>query len=492
MRTYLCYTSRCFCVRRRIRFGKMSHLLQLLLMFAIVVVAAKMSGWLSQRLGQPAVFGEILVGLVLGPSLLNFLGWPIFLPHGSAGHVLDPAASALTSPLMGTLKDLSEIGVVFLMFMAGLETDVAEMRRVGRVAFWAAVGGVIGPMVFGFFTSEGFAMLGMEINVYEAVFIGTILTATSVSISAQTLMELGKLKSKEGTTILGAAVIDDVIGIIVLSFVIAFKPATEGTASAADNLVDHVMAGLAATGLAEPAAGVLRIAILILFMALFFFGAIVLGRAYIGRILNWAAQSKISEGLLASAIVIGLLYAWSAEFIGSVAAITGGYLAGILVARTEYHQTVTQKLHSVTYSLLVPVFFISIGMQANVKPIFAPLAKLLSGGMDNSQVIVLWFTFAIIFIAVFTKVLGCMAGAKWSGFDWLSSYRVGVGMISRGEVGLIVATVGLTAGVINRDIFSIMVLMVLVTTLVTPIWLKSAFKGEANRHGADAAAEQGG
>lgn len=456
----------------------MSHLLQLLLVLAVIISAAKLAGWLSQRIGQPAVFGEILIGLVLGPSLINFLGWPIFLPHEEAGHIASAAAdAAVQSPLYNTIRDLAEIGVILLMFMAGLETDLNEMKRVGRIALFAAIGGVIGPLLFGFGAAEMFRNLGLEFTLYESIFIGTILTATSVSISAQTLIELKRLKSKEGTTILGAAVIDDIIGIIILSFVIAFKPAGEGGVKAAENLTGHIMEWITHAGaVTAAAAGYVRIVILVAFMVLFFAAAIWFGRKFFGPILRWAYESPISQGVLSAAVVLGLMYAWSAEFIGSVAAITGSYVAGILVAQTDYHETVEQRLHAVTYSLLVPIFFISIGLQANVRPIFEPLGKLFNGSMAKTETLILIFTFVIVLIAVLTKVLGCMLGGKAAGFTWLESYRVGVGMISRGEVGLIVASVGLSAGIIGREVFSIMVLMVLVTTLVTPIWLKFAFR----------------
>src|SRR5687768_2519993 len=167
----------------------MTHPLQLLLLLALVITAAKAAGAAANRIGQPAVFGEILIGLLLGPTLLNVLGWPLFAGNGDE--------------LRALISDLAEIGVLLLMFVAGLETDLEEMRRVGTVAFWAAFGGVVLPVF------------------WEGVFIGTILTATSVSISAQTLIELGALRTREGSTILGAAVIDDVMGIIALSLVVA-------------------------------------------------------------------------------------------------------------------------------------------------------------------------------------------------------------------------------------------------------------------------------
>src|SRR3954447_17310796 len=194
----------------------MTHLLQLLLMLALIVAAAKLSGAAANRVGQPAVFGEILVGLVLGPTVLDVLGWPIF------AHALPPAHAPMPGPLLGSLRDLAEIGVILLMFIAGLETDLVEMRRVGKVAFWSAFGGVVLPLIAGALTAVAF---GLPLF-WEGLFIGTILTATSVSISAQTLMELGALRSREGSTILAAAVIDDVMGIVVLSIVVALSKAS--------------------------------------------------------------------------------------------------------------------------------------------------------------------------------------------------------------------------------------------------------------------------
>ena len=234
----------------------MSHLLQLLLLLSVILLASKYAGALSLRVGQPRVFGKIALGLLLGPTILDIINWHIggfYFFGGVPPEAAHGAMSALSGPLGGwsgaavlhTLKDLAELGVILLMFMAGLETDLQAVLKVGKVALWAAVGGVIAPMVSAFFASELFNRLGLHFCVYEAVFIGAVLTATSVSISAQTLMELGRLSSKEGSTILGAAVIDDVIGIIVLSFVIAFKPAGLGAAGGApQHLLDWLMLGL--------------------------------------------------------------------------------------------------------------------------------------------------------------------------------------------------------------------------------------------------------
>ena len=209
----------------------MEHLLQILILLAGVIVCAKLAGALSVRFGQPAVLGEIVIGLILGPTVLNILHWDMFAQFDSEGagpiHVLTNAArqsgllhqSANSLFLEGLFADLAQIGVILLMFVAGMETDLQEMKKVGKTAFWVALGGISLPLVGGTVSS---AYFGYPVY-WEAIFVGTILTATSVSISAQTLMELLVLRSREGTTILGAAVIDDVLGIIVLGVVTALS-----------------------------------------------------------------------------------------------------------------------------------------------------------------------------------------------------------------------------------------------------------------------------
>jgi Kef-type K+ transport system membrane component KefB len=400
----------------------MSHLLQLLLLLSLILATAKLAGAASNRLGQPAVFGEILVGLLLGPTLLNVLGWPIFAePAGTAdSHV----------PLLGLITDLAEIGVILLMFVAGLETDLHQMRRVGRVAFWSAAGGVVLPMVGGIVSAAAF---GMPVF-WEGIFIGTILTATSVSISAQTLLELGVLRSREGMTILGAAVIDDVMGIVVLSFVVAFAEAS----SSGVNLTE--------------------VALIVLRMAIFFGGALFCAR-FFEQIVAWGHGLRVSQSLLATVVLIAFLYAWAAELIGGVAAITGSYLAGVLFTRTRFKAQIDEGIHPLTYSLLVPIFFISIGLRANGREL-------------GDQI---WFTVTLVAVAIATKALGCGVTARICGFSRTESIRVGIGMISRGEVGLIVAGYGLTHRLIGQDVFSASVIMVLVTTMVTPPLLRLAY-----------------
>ncbi len=404
----------------------MSHPLQLLLLLALIVAVAKLAGAAANRLGQPAVFGEILAGLLLGPTLLDVLAWPIF------------AASATThGPALGAIvHDLADIGVILLMFVAGMETDLEQMRHVGKVAFWAAAGGVALPFVAGAMTAAAFGLPMW----WEAVFIGTILTATSVSISAQTLMEIGALRSKEGTTILGAAVIDDVMGIVLLSAVIAFARGGGG----------------------PDVAGILLILVRIV---AFFAVAILLGRAF-PALVRVANRLQVSQGLLGLVLVVTFAYAWGAEYLGQMAAITGSYVAGVLFARTPFKERIDQGIHPLTYSMFVPVFFVGIGLEAN--------------GRELGHSVV--FTLVLVAVAIVTKAIGAGALAALFGFTRRQSVRVGIGMISRGEVGLIVASYGLAHGVIGRDVFSASVIMVLSTTMVTPPLLRLVFPRRPPRH----------
>jgi Kef-type K+ transport system membrane component KefB len=366
------------------------------------------------------VFGEILIGLLLGPTVLNVLAWPVFASPAGTGGV----------PLIDLVRDLAQVGVLLLMFVAGLETDLVMMRHVGKVAFWSAFGGVVLPMIFGVMTAVAF---GLPLY-WEGIFVGAILTATSVSISAQTLLEIGALKTREGSTILGAAVIDDVMSIILLSLVIAL-------AKASSDGMNWTVLGMV----------MLRVAI--------YFAAAIAARRLIAPLLRWAASLAVSQAVLSAAIVIMFVYAWAAEYVGEVAALTGAYLAGVLIAQTEFKKPIDSGIHPLTYSLFVPLFFISIGLQANARELGARAL----------------FTVALVLVAIVAKAVGCAGFARLSGFSTKESVRVGIGMIPRGEVELIVAGYGLAAGIIGMDIFSAAVLMVLATTTVAPPLMRLVF-----------------
>ena len=390
-----------------------SQLLQFLFLLALIIAAAKAAGWASLRIGQPAVLGEILAGVILGPSLLNVLEWPTF-----RGAELDVVVA-----------HLANIGVIFLMFIAGLETNLDRMRRVGKVATFAGTAGVFVPLLLGVA-----AALPFGYPLEQALFAGIVLTATSVSITVQTLIELGQLESKEGTTLLAAAVIDDVIAIVVLSVFVALSGSDGG--------------GLAGVGL------------VVLRMGIFFALAIVLGARVMRRLLRRSEKLPVSEGLLAFVTVAILVYSWAAEAFGQVASITGAYIAGVLVAQAGFREEVEHRLRAFTYAILVPIFFISIGLQTSARALNAADVP---------------FALLIILAAVAGKVIGCGGGALAGRFTAPEALRIGVGMVSRGEVGLIVATIGIQTGLLNDRGFAVMVIMVLATTLITPVLLRATF-----------------
>ena len=396
----------------------LSHSLQLALLLALAIAAAKSAGALATRLHQPSVFGEILVGLILGPTLLNVLAWPAFASPGEGTAMLD------------LVRDLAQVGVLLLMFVAGLETDLVMMRHVGNVAFWSALGGVILPLIAGTTTAIAF---GLPIY-WQAIFVGAILTATSVSISAQTLLEIGALRTREGSMILGAAVIDDVMAIIVLSLVMALARASGGG-------VEWTAVGTV----------LLRVAI--------YFGAAIGARRLLAPALRWASSLGVSQAALSAAVVIMFLYSWAAEYVGGLASLTGAYLAGVLIGQTEFKKPLDAGIHPLTYSIFVPLFFISIGLQANAREL-GPRAA---------------FTAALVVVAIVAKALGCAAFGALRGLPAKSALRVGVGMIPRGEVELIVAGYGLASGIIDEQIFSAAVVMVLATTIVAPPLMRLAF-----------------
>jgi len=417
----------------------MSRELQLLLLLAILISASKFAGHLAQRLlKQPVVFGEILAGVLLGPTLGRIYAWPIFTAAVGPEHWLQ-----------NTVTTLASIGVLFLMFVAGLETDLVQLRRVGRSAFWTAVAGVILPFIGGVLVA-----LLFNLELRQAIFIGAVLTATSVSIATQTLMELGQLNSREGFTILGAAVIDDVLGIILLSIVIAF-----GIGHADAQRLPIVLAHAVGDVLGVPnATRLLPILFTLLLMALFFLLVISL-RRYFSPLLTWVSQLRASHAVPATAIVLLFLLAVGSEYIGQMAAITGAYLIGVLLGRTPFRQEIIAGIHPLTYAFFVPIFFVSIGLNTTLTP-------------PNSSYL---FIGTIVMVAVCAKIVGCGLGARYTGMTPREALRVGVGMISRGEVELIVAQVGFSSGLIAASTYTALIIVVLASTLLTPVLMRLTF-----------------
>ena len=394
--------------------------LQCLLFIAVLILFAKTMAHVGSRLSLPLVLGELAAGVLLGPTVLNVWHFSWF-----------SSANTNAASLPAVFQVLAQLGVVALIFLAGLETDIPLLRASVAPAFWAATGGVLLPMAGGALVSR-IAGFGWT----ESIFIGTVLTATSVTITAQTLLDLGKLRSRTGATILGAAVIDDVLGLIVLSVVIAMS-----------SRADHVSSGLA--GAAMPIAR----------MALFLFFAFALGPRLVRYVLNRTRPSSGNHSTSSAALALAFLFAFSAAYLGGMAAITGAYLAGVFAAATPACKSIVGPLRSLCNAFFGPVFFVSIGLQIDARDL---------GGHIG-------FFLALLLVAVAGKIVGCAAGAFATGFGARNSVVVGVGMIPRGEVGLITASIGFAAGLIPRGIYVQVIVLVLATTLVTPALLRLVY-----------------
>lgn len=395
----------------------MTPFIQLALALVILITAAKLGGYASIKFGQPSVLGELIAGLIIGPSVLNMLHWPFF-----------------TDEHLGeTIAQFAELGVLLLMFIAGLDLHLSDLAQSSKVSALAGTLGVIFPVAMGYGLAQLFGLDSLP-----ALFIGLILAATSVSISAQTLIELNVLRSRVGIGLLGAAVFDDILVVLGLSVVVA--------------LASDVGSGLVGVGL------------IVVWMGLYLAGAIVLGLWLIPgltrRIDNW----PISQGVIAFTFTMCLLYAWAAEAVGGMAAITGAFVAGLMFGRSPLKSRIETGISTLAYGLFVPIFFVNVGLSAN--------AKELTG--EN-----LWLVVTMIVVAVVSKILGAGLGARLSGFTNLESLQLGVGMMSRGEVGLIVAALGISQNIIGPDVFSAVVGVVIITTLLTPPALRSLFRRDA-------------
>ena len=397
----------------------MSHeFLNFILALVVIVVAAKASGYLSTRLGQPSVLGELLAGLLLGPTLLDmFHAWPVF--QGDEF-------------LAASISTIAELGVILLMLLAGLELHLPELLGAGKVAMLAGVLGVVLPLALGWGTAYLFG-----VNPQESLLIGLTLSATSVSISAQTLMELGVLRSRVGLGLLGAAVFDDVLVILLLS-------------------LSFILVGRAAGGVGGFVFTVVR-------MVLYLGGAAIIGLWLLPRLTVWIDQLPISQGMMAFVLVVCLLYAWTAEVLGGIAAITGAFLVGLFLGRTPFRERIESGVSTLAYGLFVPVFFVNIGLDVDM------------GAISGSA---WWFALTITAVAIASKIAGSGLGAYLGGFSRRESLQLGVGMVSRGEVGLIVASFALTQALISQANFSIAIFMVIIATLVTPPMLRVVFASE--------------
>jgi Kef-type K+ transport system membrane component KefB len=391
----------------------MSSFLQFAIALVIIILSAKLGGFISLKLKQPSVLGELLAGLVLGPSILNFLHWGPF-----------------TDEHLGeSIAHLAEIGVLLLMFLAGLDLHLSDLAKSGKVSALAGTLGVLLPLGSGYAAAVAF---GFESD--QAFFTGLILAATSVSISAQTLMELGVLRTRVGVGLLGAAVFDDILVVLGLSVFVAVALGDAGGIGAILWIAGKMALFLAVGG--------------------------VLGLYLIPRITRRVDNLPMNRSLIAFTFTVTVFYAWSAEVLGGMAAITGAFLAGLAFARSPLKERIEDDVSTLAFGVFVPVFFVNVGLAAN--------ARELSG--EN-----LWLLAVMFIVAVLSKLLGGGLGARLAGFTNREAAQLGAGLISRGEVGLIVASVGITEGLIGGDIFSVVVGVVILTTLLTPLVLRSLF-----------------
>ena len=378
-----------------------------LLVLAVILLSTKILGLASGKVNMPQVVGALLAGLILGPSILNIVS------------------------VDNTISVISELGVIMLMFSAGLETDLAELKKTGLASFVIAFAGVVLPLVCGaglylfWFRGEGDPQA-----VLKAIFVGVILTATSVSITVETLKEMGKLKGRVGTAILGAAVIDDILGIIALTVVSSFTN---------PDIQIHTV--------------LIKIVLFFVFIAVVGFFVY----KYFSH-LNNAFNEKMHRRVAIYGLAFCLLLSFASEQFFGVADITGAYFAGLLLCNLpSVRAYVSRKIEIFAYMLFSPVFFASVGLKTDLR------------GLSLSLLV---FAILLLLIAILSKIIGCGLSAKLFHFSNHEALSVGIGMVSRGEVALIVAQKGAAFGLVPDSLFGPVILVVIVTTLITPILLK--------------------
>ncbi len=381
----------------------------------IIIIFAKLFGILARKCKAPQVVGEIIAGLIIGPSILGLVQQSDFLVQ------------------------MAEVGVVLLMFSAGLETDLKELMKTGPIALLIACAGVFVPLIGGALLYMGFygmAPWGSE-KFFMAVFMGVIMTATSVSITVQFLKEMGKLKGKVGTTILSAAIIDDVIGILVLTFVIGFKnPQSNPTG-------------------------------VVLSTLLFFLLAFAVGTIVYRIFKKLDERYPHTQRIPILSLALCFFFAYAAEHYFGIADITGAYAAGVVLCSIRDSSYIDQKMEISSYMIFGPVFFASIGFKTSIDHF--------SGG-------ILAFSAAFVLIALITKIIGCGLMAKACRFSFPDSLKIGVGMMTRGEVALIVAQKGLSVGLLTPEYFTAVILLIIVSSVSTPILLKLLYAKDSTEN----------
>lgn len=416
----------------------------LVLQLSVILVAAKLGGELFERyLKQPSVLGELLAGAAIGPYALGGLELPVI--GAIFGHLTETAGEVSVIPVSLELWAVAQIGAIILLFFAGLETDFNLFFRYSGPAFVVGVGGVILPFLFGDLATVAFGIASGPLDP-TALFMGAIMTATSVGITARVLGDIRKLDTPEGVTILAAAVIDDVLGIIVLAIVISLG------ASGDVSLGNIAIIGAKAMG--------------------FWLGLMAVGILLSKWISRFLSSFRSAGSALALALAIAFLSAALAEGFG-LAMIIGAYTIGLALSNTEIAEDLKEPMEAVFHAF-VPVFFVVMGMLVN----FAAMAPVLVFGL------------VISLLAIIGKIVGCGGASLGVGFNTRGASRIGVGMMPRGEVALIVAGVGLSSGIIGQDVFGVSIMMTFITTVLAPIILVPIFQsgGPGSRKAASAVA----
>lgn len=418
---------------------------------AIILFATKSLGLLFRHFGLPQVLGYIIAGILIGPAIFGDLcGFTII--GFDTGNYYSLFKLSTTGGAKLVIDTFSKIGVLLLMFAAGLETNLQELKHTGLTSILVACSGVAIPMLFGFLISLPFSNIGLGVeNIYRCIFIGTILTATSVAITVSVLKELGKINTKLGTTIVSAAIIDDVIGIVLLSVVTGF--AKTGEVDPNVNAFDAFKATPYGT---------------VIMIVAFFIVAIGLG-FIVSKIFKWLDKhwpSKIRLSIYS--LVVCFMYSWLAEEVFGVADITGAFLAGIVLS-TDHRASVyiDSKIDVSSRSIFSPVFFANIGIS--------------SISFVGMRAEILLFAFLAVVLGLLGKIIGCGAVCKAFKYSWRESAIGGVGMMARGEVALIVTqtvtAASLGANALPSEFMLMTVLLILVSSILTPILLKVLYKG---------------
>jgi len=381
---------------------------------AIILLSAKFFGIVAKKFKAPQVVGEIIAGLIVGNCLLGLVQESDFI------------------------SGIAEIGVIMLMFEAGLGTNMKKLKETGVKATIIACAGVFVPLILGailYMSFYGFSSYGTE-EFTKALFIGAIMTATSVSITVAALKEMGKLSSTVGTTIMSAAIIDDVIGIIVLTMVLGLRDTTQNPG------------------------------MVIVKSVLFFVIAAVSG-VVVYRVFAWLdTRYEHTRRITIASLAYCLAMAYVAEKYFGIADITGAYVAGIVLCNLADASYIERRVDISSYMVFAPVFFAGIGLKTS---------------FDSMNSTLLVFSIAFVIVALLGKIVGCGLASKALKFDWSDSLKIGLGMMTRGEVALIVTNKGLEAGIISNEYFSAVILLIIISSISTPLLLKAVYNKDEKK-----------